>query len=298
MDAKLKLLRSLELLQDVADADLASLGERLKPVPLEDGGVLFEEGAEGGAMYFVAEGRIRVFKRASDGQMKDLTILQPGDCLGEMDLLGGGKRSAGVGAAGKALVYELRRDDMQAWLESRPVAAISFFAELARVQSNRLRQTSEELTMLFDVSNLLVEGGLSSKALLSRAFGRLLPHLPGQWAGAAHLYNPYNEEMELAAASGTVERAALDAKLPIPGEARDAWVDERSFYAVLPGARRPLGYMLFQAAKAPAEKARANLGRVLGASCKLLASAIENINFQTEDALRARLKEQSHGQRI
>lgn len=296
MDNRLPLLRSLDLLKEVPDQELASLGELLKPVPLDDGAVLFEEGAEGGAMYFVSEGRIRVFKRASDGQPKDLAILQAGECLGEMDLLSGGKRSAGVGAAGKALIFELRRDDMTAWLKAHPEPAMAFFAELARIQSGRLRQTSEELTMLFDVSNLLVEPGLTVKSLLSRAFGRVLPHLEGKWSGSAYLYNIYNEEMELTAEHGKVEAKPFDTALP--PTAKDGWLDERVYFAILPGAVRPLGYLLFQTAEPLPAKTRDNVGRVLNAASRLLASAVENINFQTEETLRARLKEQTHGTRI
>lgn len=295
MDSKLTLLKSLNLLRKIPDDQLARLGETLKAISLADGEVLFEEGSQGAGMYFVSEGKIKISKRASGDQFKDLAILPAGAYFGEGDLVGSSTRSARASAAGAAVVMELGRDAMHAWLNAHPSGAMAFYAELAQIQSARLRRTSNELTLFFDLANLIVERHPAPKALLQRAFAHIAPHLEGSWTAAAYLYNPYNDEMERVALHGGLDDAPLAAALPKPTEARDAWVDPRSYYATLPGPKRPMGYLLFQASSPLTDEERTNTSRILVTVTRLLTAAVENINFHTEETLRARLKAQSYG---
>lgn len=295
MPGNVELLKSASLLRNVPDEKLSSLGEKLKPVPLADGAVLFEEGSTGKGMYFVSEGRVRISKKAANGQSKDLAILGPGECFGEADLVGGGSRSATVSAAGAAVVLELGRDDMDAWMAANPQEARAVFTQLSAIQATRLRRTSDELTLLFDLSNLILEQHSSPKALLGKALEYVIPHLEGTWSAGAFHHNPYSEETEPLAAVGSLDVSALQPKLPGPKTSGDGWLDERTYFAALPGAKQPFGYLLFQSSQPMAEQARRNTSRVLLTAARLLAAAVENINFQTEEALRARLKSQSYG---
>jgi CRP-like cAMP-binding protein len=295
MDSKLSLLKSLNLLRKIPDEQLSLLGEKLKPLTLPDGAVLFEEGSQGTGMYFVSEGKIKISKLASGGVFNDLAILPAGAYFGEGDLVGATKRSARASADGAAVVMELAREDMQAWLKANHSGALAFYAELAQIQSARLRRTSNELTLFFDLSSLIVERHATPKALLHKAFGHVAPHMEGAWTAAAYLYNPYNDEMERVAAHGAPQEDTLAAKLPKATDSKDVWIDERSYYATLPGPKRPLGYLLFQAASPLSEEERNNTSRILVTVTRLLTAAVENINFQTEEALRARLKAQSYG---
>lgn len=295
---KLKLIRSLHLLGAIPDDQLILLGERLKAVPVSDGAVLFEEGSQGAGMYFVSEGRIRISKRVSGQAFKDLAILGPGEYFGEMELVGGAKRSARASAIGDAVVFELGRDDMNDWLKSHPDRALGFFAELARTQSKRLNRTSSELALLYDLSNLILEPHADGKDLLTKVLNHIIPHLEGSWQAAAYLYNIYNQEMDRVASHGQIEDAPFRGKLPPPSENRDAWIDDRSYYASLPGLDRPHGYLFFQSIDPLTDADRTNTGRTLTTVTRLLAAAVENIKLQNEASLRDRLKAQSYGTRI
>ena len=62
----------------------------------------------------VATGRILISKKVAGGQYKDLAILGPGDCLGEMALIEDTPRSARASAYGEVDLFELRREDLEA----------------------------------------------------------------------------------------------------------------------------------------------------------------------------------------
>jgi CRP-like cAMP-binding protein len=196
---RVALLKSLELFDQFSEERLRALAGHLEPLSFDDGARVFEEGTEGDGLYFIASGRVRVAKRLGGGGEKDLASLGPGDCLGEMALLDAVKRSASAYAAGPAELLRLRRDDLKGWLQADPALAMEFFAELVQVQSRRLRRTSSEVALLYDLSSLLLEAHADGKALLGKALDRLLPHLEGEWSADAKVYNAFNEELDPAA---------------------------------------------------------------------------------------------------
>lgn len=295
---KLKLLKSLRLLDQIPEAQLRALGEYLKPLSLQDGAVVFEEGTVGTSLYFISSGQVRISKRVAGGGAKDLAILGPGDCFGEMALVETVARSASAESVGTAVIFELAKDDMNRWLKSHPELAMEFFAELVQTQSKRLRRTSNELALIFDLSNLFLEPISTGQQLLERVLRYVVPHLDGSWSGAAHLYNIFNDEMDLVAGQGGFDFSSLAGKLPPPSETRSLWLGDSAYYVSLPGEKRPHGYLIFRSELPLSEEDRTELGRMLTTVARLLTSALENINFRTEEALRSRLQARTHGARL
>lgn len=285
------LLKSLELFDQYPEERLRALAGYLEPLSLDDGAEVFKESTEGDGLYFIVSGRVRVAKRLGGGGEKDLASLGPGDCLGEMALLDAVKRSASAYASGRAELLRLKRDDLQRWLKSDPSLAMQFFAELVSVQSRRLRRTSSEVALLYDLSSLLLEAHEDGKALLSKALDRLLPHLEGEWSADARVYNAFNEELDPAAARG--EEAFPDAPVPGAGAPFAAWSDERTLVLNLRAPRRLLAVLRFRAKAAPDSAARAEVARTLEAAGRLLVSALENLEFRADEALRERLRRRS-----
>lgn len=289
---RVALLRSLELFDQYTEERLRALAGYLEPLSFADGAEIFTEGTDGDGLYFIVSGRVRISKKLGGGGEKDLASLGPGDCLGEMALLDTMKRSASAYAAGAAELLRLKRDDLQRWLQADPSLAMQFFAELVQVQSRRLRRTSSEVALLFDLSSLLLEAHESGKALLAKALDRLLPHLEGDWAADARVYNAFNEELDAAATRGEVLE---DIPVPGPSAPFSAWVDERTLALTLRAPRRLLGVLRFRAKTAPDAAQRAETARTLETAGRLLTSALENLEFRTDEALRERLKSRSHG---
>src|ERR1019366_7270978 len=129
---KLKLLKSLHLLDQIPEDQLTTLEKFLKPVSLKDGEVLFEEGSRGESLFFVSSGHIKISKKVSGQDFKDLAIMGPGDSFGEMAVIEAVTRSARAAASGETVVFKLRRDDLNLWLKENPKAAMAFFAQLVQ----------------------------------------------------------------------------------------------------------------------------------------------------------------------
>ena len=291
---KLKALRALRLLERVPDDQLPALAAFLKPFEFADGAVIFEEGSQGDALLFVAQGHIRVSKRVlgekGEVEYKDLAIVPPGECVGEMSLMDPGPRSARATARGQVAVFQLERTDLLRWLDSHPTLAVGFFAEIVHTLTRRLRRSSNELALLFDLSQWLLEPIATGKDLLQKVLGHLVPHIEGSWNGAAFLYNEFNEEFDRVAAQGDV---ADPGRVPAFTDQKTLWLDAKTVAVALKGPKRLEGYLVLVAAAEPFSETKNEIARTLATAAGLITSALENIRFRTEDQLRARLKSAS-----
>lgn len=294
---RVALLRSLDLFDQYPEEKLRTLSAYLEPLSFDDAAEIFGEGTIGDGLYFVLSGRVRVTKRLGGGGQKDLASLGAGDCFGEMALLDAVARSAGAYASGAVEVLRLKREDLKRWLGADPHLAMEFFAELVQIQSRRLRRTSAELALLYDLSSLLVEPAATPVLLLERALGRVLPHLDGDWSACAYAYNPYNEEMDLAGAAGGEAFGPEAGAVPSRSAPELAWdADGRTLVLSLRSPTKLLATLRFRAAAAPDEGRRAETARTLSAVARLLTSALENLDFRADEALRRRLQTRNNAQ--
>ena len=296
MDAKekLKLLKSLQLLDQIPEDKLSTLSDFLEPCTFADGGVVFEEGSTGDSLYFISAGHIRISKKvvqdSGAAAFKDIAIIGPSDCFGEMALIEeSAPRSARAAAAGEAVLFKLGRKELNRWLESNPALALGFFAELVQVLSKRLRRSSNELALLFDLSQWLLEPIAGGKELLTKVLRHTVPHFEGTWTGGAYLYNQFNEEMEIVAVEGAFKTEAGD-KPPSFRDKKLVWLDGNTVAVSLPGLKRVEGYLVLRTPVDIGGEAKNEIGRTLTTAASLIASALENLQFRTEDTLRARLK--------
>ncbi len=293
---RVALLRTLPLFAHFPDERLKALASYLEPLSFADGAEIFPEGSIGDGLYLTVSGRVRVTKNLAGGGRKDLASLGAGECLGEMALLDAVARSAGAYASEPAELLRLKRDDLKGWLAADASLAMEFFASLVAVQSSRLRRTSTELTLLYDLSSLLVEPATTAVSLLSRALERVVPHLEGDWSACAYAYNPYNDEMDAAGAAGPVPFGPEAAALPPKSAPEQAWTDDRTLALILRSPAKLLGTLRLRAAAAPDEGRRAETGRTLSAVARLLTSALENLDFRADEALRRRLQTRTNAQ--
>jgi CRP-like cAMP-binding protein len=289
---KLDLLASVSLWEGVPKDRLASLADYLRPESHKKGEVVFEEGSKGDGLYFVSTGHVQIRKkmRMPDGgeAHKELAVLGPGNCMGEMTLFDEVPRSAQAVASDDCVLLKLGRDELSKWLKANPALAADFLIGLVQVLSKRLRRSSSELTTLFDISQWLLEPIANGRELLQKSLGHLLPHLEGGWSAGAFLYNEFNDEMEMVAAENGFEKIAPSIKIQADAS-EPRWLDERTFFIPLRGKKRLAGHLDFhtEAKLSPAE--RDETARLLTTSSRLIGSTLENIGHRSEDALRSRL---------
>src|ERR1700750_795116 len=108
------------------------------------GGVLFQRGDPGDALFGVRRGQIRIETGASDGSRLTLNFMGSGDLFGEVAVLDGQSRTADAMAGEPTELFVLRRADFLSFLEREPRVAIKIIQLLCqriRWQSERMEES-------------------------------------------------------------------------------------------------------------------------------------------------------------
>jgi CRP-like cAMP-binding protein len=267
-DEKIKLLKAMRLLSQIPERQLAGLSEFLRLKELEPGAVIFQEGSTGMSLYFVSSGRVRISKSGSDGSSTDLAMLGPGDFFGEMALIAEAPRSASAIALGPCVLFELFHGDLARWVKSNPQQAVQFFAELVHLLSDRLRRTSNELTLHSDLSNLLFEQTMPVPVLLPKVLDRVLPRLDGVWSAAVYLCGD----------GGATELIAVKGDFKFEGvvpKGSGGWLDASTFHVMLGGLTKTVGHLVFHAQAPVPKHDHDDISRTLTTVARLTSSALE-----------------------
>lgn len=124
----------IEMLHSLSPSEMQAIIPLLKPLKVEPGTVLCQEGAPGDALFLIVEGDADIFK---GNQL--MAQLGAGEMFGEMALLTGEERSATVIAHTAMELYELDKVDFDAMLTHSPQLA----SGLSRILARRLRETTQ-----------------------------------------------------------------------------------------------------------------------------------------------------------
>ncbi|MFL6335088.1 MAG: DUF1003 domain-containing protein [Pyrinomonadaceae bacterium] len=137
----LEALRSVPLFASLGDESAGALRELLELEARPAGSVLFRKGEQGGAMYLIEGGRVRIHIKDRDGEDVTLAELASGDFFGEMSILDGKPRSATATVAEDARLAVLSRQHFHDFVRRSPEVALSMLAAI----TERLRHTDEML---------------------------------------------------------------------------------------------------------------------------------------------------------
>ncbi len=101
--------------------------------------IVFQSGEAGDHLLVLLDGRVKVSLASAEGKEAILSILEPGDVMGEMALLDGEARSATLTTMDACSFLVLWRRDFLPFLEKNPHVALKLLAGLSR----RLRATND-----------------------------------------------------------------------------------------------------------------------------------------------------------
>ncbi|PRC42167.1 Crp/Fnr family transcriptional regulator [Mycobacterium sp. ITM-2017-0098] len=122
--------------------DLLSSTEGVSAIGYRAGEVIFAEGDEGGKLYLVSQGRVRVGCHASDGRECMFTVLGPSEIFGEDAALDSGPRTACAIALTDLHGFSLTTRALVSLMTADPGIA----ERLLRVLSRRIRWTTSNIT--------------------------------------------------------------------------------------------------------------------------------------------------------
>ncbi|MGY2048573.1 patatin-like phospholipase family protein [Methylobacterium sp. JK268] len=242
-----------------------ALRERLEPIAVPGGQVLFEQDAPADALYALVSGAVGISARDPvTGAMRPVARVRPPETVGEMALLSGEPRSATATVLRDSSLLRLSKrafDDLTA----RHPATMLYFA---RLLAGRLRSTSAQAPLAMAPMTFAVIGvtdGIDATAF-AQALAALLPGrttLLGAWpdgaddtwfhrletahdrvvyaaeapgSGWANLCLRRADHVLLLAAAGRPPRAALSGRIsmPVPG-----WTHHDLVVIDRPEAARP-----------------------------------------------------------
>jgi len=193
-------LKLMPIFKNLSDEYLEQMARILHAETYQQGEMIFNEGTTGNALYIVGSGRIEIRKTTDVGKsaFKTLAIFEKNDCFGEMSLLEDKPRSASAYAGETSEILTLKRDDFLKLLQSKPRIAVDQLLGLLCILSDRLRQTSIELTTLYELGQAV--SMMKDTQSICRT---VMEKIRSAFAGSGRnriwiaLWNQFNEEFDI-----------------------------------------------------------------------------------------------------
>jgi CRP/FNR family cyclic AMP-dependent transcriptional regulator len=164
VDSVVAALAASEVLHNLSVAGRQGLAAAGSPVGLARGALLCRAGDPGDAVFIVLDGQIEARMGSAEGREMRLVALGPGQIVGEMAALDGGRRSADIVAATRCRLWRIPRVALLQAIEAEPKVAVALIVELSR----RLRAVNGAL----EAEILLDLGGRLARLLLVEQGGR------------------------------------------------------------------------------------------------------------------------------
>ncbi|HUB09235.1 MAG TPA: cyclic nucleotide-binding domain-containing protein [Myxococcales bacterium] len=142
---KLEVLQKSTLFEMLSQSELELLAELSRPRRYAAGEVIFEEGDLGDSLFVLMNGEVDVLHKDGKGEAKVLATLQPPEFFGEMSLIDKEFRSATVRARKDATMLHLTAENLATFRKNYKDGFAFLVINIARVLSNRLRETNGRL---------------------------------------------------------------------------------------------------------------------------------------------------------
>lgn len=197
---KLEGLKEFEFLAGLDDEFFQAMAIAAAVVEIGAGTPLYREGEPSGAVYFLSEGRVKLFRSIGGPKARDqiLSVVGGGSVLGLSSALEGQPQSQGATALTDCTLYAVFRDDLVEIMSDFPAASI----RLARALSARAREL-EDL-----VSDLVFHSAPQRVARILLA----LATEEGRVTKQGVVFEPSLSRQEMAEATG-ISREALSRAL-------------------------------------------------------------------------------------
>lgn len=300
----LEKLKEFSILSGVSGEGLKGLASLLEPRRQSPGSVIVEENSPGNSLFFLAEGQVRIEKNLPPGGAVELATLHAGDLFGEMALLETQPRSAQVTALTPVTLLELDAARFQSWLRTGPQTAADFLLQMVRTLSERLRETSRQLSLLFELSRIVANPPCELETFLQTILDRSRLHLGLTWNAHVHLWNPFSEEWELKASTQKAGAGAVGSRWKdlnliktweLPGEGFWEIAGHASFFfSKLLWEKQSKGGILWELDHPIEDSERDRMTRTLTLIARLASFGMEAFLHRQEELFKQRLKSEPY----
>jgi CRP/FNR family cyclic AMP-dependent transcriptional regulator len=192
-EVMLGLLGRVQLLADLPAADLQKAARVARPLSRKKGARIFEEGSVADSCYFITSGRAKVVLSGMNAVEVTVGTIEPFELVGELSLLDGAPRSAGLVAMQDCHLIQLTKAAFDALRRNE-----GFEDKLLRHVAKMLRRATEQLRVSYTYSS--TERVAWSLARLASRGGRRV--------GETLIISPRPPHQELADMAGTSRETA------------------------------------------------------------------------------------------
>ncbi len=153
MGTHISLLEGIPLFAALTGDEKWDLARRLRVKEVAARQTLFWMGDEGDDFYVVSTGEVEILYPDGEGKEVHLALLGPGDFLGEVSLLDGGRRTATARAQTNATLLCLGREPFQNFLRETPSAAL----HVINILGKRQRESLDKLRGIRNLNDIMEE---------------------------------------------------------------------------------------------------------------------------------------------
>jgi CRP-like cAMP-binding protein len=145
-------LRNKNIFKDLDEYEFMKVLQFSKKRYFPKNSVIIEESSEGGNLYFIKGGSVRVCRVGADGRREAIIDLCPDEYFGEISFVDNEPRSATVVAAEDAEIIEFDRNAFMRFLNDNKDIGFKVYWALAHIFCYRLRDTTDYLTLFINRS--------------------------------------------------------------------------------------------------------------------------------------------------
>ncbi len=143
-DGTLSTLRKSHLFHDVSDVLLADLTAQMTPYHCAQGETLFRSGDHADAMYLLVSGKLAVVSQTKSDKAHLISLIEPGECVGELALLLAGNRTATIEAESPCELLRFSKEAFTSCMNQH-LELRRLFSQLMENRLPLLRSSTQEL---------------------------------------------------------------------------------------------------------------------------------------------------------
>ncbi len=144
IELRLSILRKAPFFKTISEAEISRVNKFFHHTSYSADQTIYFTGDNGISLFVVASGNIKLVKHSATGQDVLIDILNPGDFLGTLPILGDDQYKETAIAHTNACVLSINNEDFRSILNSIPTVAIN----LVEILSERLKSSNEMIQQL------------------------------------------------------------------------------------------------------------------------------------------------------
>lgn len=140
------ILGKIQLFQQCSEEELTEISQLLTYQAVKKKQVLFHESDPCDVIYFITEGRIKVYKTTKDGREQIVNLLSEGDMFPLVGLYGGDVYPATAEVVESGQIYSMNVSLFVKFLEENPTLSVKLLKELERKIKELQRRLTDVLS--------------------------------------------------------------------------------------------------------------------------------------------------------